>query len=298
MIRAARPDLTANTIPYVLYQYRNGERTNKYGRYENWFLSGGAKYSVTPGLHVLLAASQSISRPNYDNVAGVPSINDTTRRSTLPNPELKPETSDKYFASVQYYMEPAGTISVSGYELNVKNLGIANLAVSAEEAGYADDPEYSGYEFLRASNVSGTRKIKGFDVEYSQQLVFLPGFWRGFSLFGSLSRAIPDLRVTSLVSKSANGGIRFSNHTFNLQLRCTWSSARLTSTNAQRDQWQNERIMFDLSGGYKINRTYEVTLSGRNINDSPIRGYENAPGNIRANQVYGPVWTLGVRGRY
>ena len=195
-------------------------------------------------------------------------------------------------------MEPAGTMSVSAYELNVKNLGISNLAVSAEEAGYADDPEYSGYDFLRASNVPGTRKIKGFDVEYSQQLVFLPGFWRGFSLFGSLSRTIPDLRVTSLVSKSANGGIRFSNHKFNLQLRTTWSAARLTSTNAQRDQWQNERIMFDLSGGYKINRTYELTLSGRNINDSPIRGYENTPGNIRANQYYGPVWTLGARGRF
>jgi TonB-dependent receptor len=298
VIRATRPDLTPNTIPYALYQYRDGERTNKYGRYQNSFLSGGLKYAFSQNLNLLLAASQSISRPNYDNLAGTLSINDTTRRITLPNPDLKPETSDKYFVSLQYFIEPAGTASVSAYELNVKNLGIANLAVSADEAGYADDPEYSGYEFFRASNVPGTRKVRGFDFEYSQQLVFLPGFWRGLSLFGSLSRAIPDLRVTSLVPKSANGGIRFSNHVFNLQLRCTWSSARLTSTNAQRDQWQNERIMFDLSGGYKFNRTYELTLSGRNINNSPIRGYENAPGNIRANQYYGPVWTLGVRGRF
>ena len=298
VVRATRPDLVANTVPYTLYQYRNGERSNKYGGYENLFFSGGAKYSITPNLVFLLAANQSISRPNYDSIAGIISINDTTRRITLPNPDLKPETSDKYFTSLQYYLEPAGTVSVSAYQLEVKNLGLANVAVSAAEAGYADDPEYSGYEFLRASNAPGTRKIKGIDVEYSQQLVFLPGFWRGFSLFGSLSRTVPDLRVTSLVSKSANGGIRFSNHKFNLQLRSTWAAARLTSTNASRDQWQSERIMFDLSGGYKLGRTYELTLSGRNINNSPIKGYENAPGNIRMNEYLGPVWTLGIRGRF
>ena len=56
--------------------------------------------------------------------------------------------------------------------------------------------------------------------------------------------------------------------------------------------------MFDLSGGYKLGRTYELTLSGRNINNSPIKGYENAPGNIRMNEYLGPVWTLGIRGRF
>ena len=297
-VRAARPDLVPNTIPYTVYQYRDGLRTNKYGRYQNTFLSGGAKYAFTPNLHFLLAANQSISRPNYDNIAGALSIDDTNRRITLPNPDLKPETSDKYFASVQYYFEPAGTLSLSAYQLAVKNLGLANTAVSAEEAGYANEPDYAGYQFLRATNAPGTRKIKGVDVEYSQQLVFLPGLWRGFSVFGSLSRTIPDLRVTSLVSKSANGGIRYSNHRFNLQLRCNWAAARLTSTNINRDQWQNERIMFDLSGGLKINRTYELTLSGRNIANSPIGGYENTPGNLRTKELYGPVWTLGFRGKF
>ena len=56
--------------------------------------------------------------------------------------------------------------------------------------------------------------------------------------------------------------------------------------------------MFDVSGGYKLNQTYEVTLSGRNIANAPIRGYINEPGILRINQLYGAVWTLGVRGRF
>jgi len=296
LVRAA--GYAPNTIPFVAYQYRNFVRFNKYGGYANDFLSGGAKYSLARNLVLQLAANQSIGRPDYNNLAGVITVNETNQTVQVPNPDLKPETSNKYYASVQYYIEPAGTLSVSGYRLDVRNLGVASRPVSAEEAGYADDPEYLGYTFLRPSNLDGVRRIKGVEVEYSQQLVFLPGFARGFSVFGSVSRAIPDVRLTNVVPKAANGGIRFSNHRFNLQLRSTWASARATSIGVNQVQWQYERLMFDVSGGLKLGSTYEVTVSGRNILNSPNRGYADEPGNLRINMYYGAVWTLGLRGRF
>ena len=295
-VRAA--GYTAGTIPYVTYQYRNGERFAKHGEYENTFLSGGVKYSVTPRLVLQLAGNQSIGRPNYNALAGVLAVNEAQQTVTLPNPDLKPETSDKYFVSAQYYIEPAGTVSVSAYQLNVKNMGTLNNPVGAEEAGYADEPEYVGYTFLRAANATETRKLKGVDVEYSQQLVFLPGFWRGFSIFGSVSRTVPDIQIVNLVSKSANGGLRFSNHRFNSQLRFTWTAARATSITAARTQWERERLMFDYSGGFKLNRTYELTLSCRNIFNQALEAYANAPGTIVYKDNFGAVWTLGLRGRF
>jgi iron complex outermembrane recepter protein len=296
LVRAA--GYTANTIPYITYQYRGFERRNRYGGYENDFFSGGVKYSVLRNLVVQLAASQTIGRPDYNNLAGALAINDTAFTVTLPNPDLKPETSNKYFASVQYYMEPAGTLSVSGYRLDVKNMGTQNTIISPAEVGYDDDPEYAGYTFFQPRNLAGTRKIHGLELEYSQQLVFLPGFARGFSVFGSLTRVIPDLPLVNVVPKAVNGGVRFSNHRFNVQLRTTWAAARLTSIGATQTQWQYERIMFDLSGGYKITPRYELTISGRNILDAPIRGYVNEPGILRTNFNYGAVWTVGVRGRW
>ena len=56
--------------------------------------------------------------------------------------------------------------------------------------------------------------------------------------------------------------------------------------------------MSDFSGSYRINHTYELTLTGRNILDSPIANYSNETGRLRSNTVFGPAWTLGVRGRY
>ena len=293
LVRAA--GYTANTIPFVTYQHRNFERRNRYGGYENTFLSGGMKYAITPSLVVQLAANQSIGRPDYNNLAGAILVDETNLIVRLPNPDLKPETSDKYFASVQYYIEPAGTLSVSTYTLNVRNMGTNNTEVSAAASGYGSDPEYAGYTFLRPTNLAGVRKIKGVEFEYSQQLVFLPGFARGISVFGAITRVVPDISLVSIASKSANGGLRFSNEKLNLQLRSTWTAPRINSIAATQTQWQYERIMFDVSGGYRFSSRYDLTISGRNVLNSPIRGYVDNPGLIQRQFNYGAVWTVGVR---
>ncbi len=294
-VRAA--GYTAGTIPYVVYQYRNGARPATYGSYDNTFFSGGVKYNVTPSLVLQAAASQSIGRPNYDSIAGIISINEATQSVTLPNAKLKPETSDKFFLSAQYYLEPAGTITVSGYRLFVKNLGTLSAPVSAAEAGYDDDPEFTGYKFFRATNADTTRRIQGVDVEYSQQLVFLPGWLRGFSVFGSVSHTVPDVKLVNINSKSANGGLRYGNSRFNSQLRFTWTAARATALGVN-STWERERLMFDYSGGFKLNRTYELTLSCRNVLNQALETYINAPGTIAYKDNFGAVWTLGVRGRF
>ncbi|MGH7957885.1 MAG: TonB-dependent receptor domain-containing protein [Opitutaceae bacterium] len=295
-VRAA--GFTPNTIPFVDYQYRYGHRSESEGGYDNTFLSGGAKYAFTRNLHFQLAASQSISRPSYGNVAGVITIDEVNQTIRVPNPDLKPETSDKYFASLQYYLEPAGTLSLTGFRLAVDNMGVGNTPVSAAEAGYDDDPEYSAFTFTRPSNAPGTIELDGVEIEYSQQLVFLPKALRGFSVFGSLSRTAASERIRNHVPKSANGGIRYGNHKFNAQLRCTWQAARFNSASVTEELWQYERLMFDFSGGYRFNRTYELTVSGRNILNEPIRTYSNGPGLLRVINHYGASWTVGVRGRW
>jgi outer membrane receptor protein involved in Fe transport len=116
---------------FIDYRYRQGQRSSKYGGYENTFLSGGAKWAFTKSLHAQFAASQSIGRPGYNNLAGVITIDEANQTVRIPNPDLKPETSDKYFASLQYSLEPAGTLSVAGFRLFVENMGSAIRNISA-----------------------------------------------------------------------------------------------------------------------------------------------------------------------
>jgi iron complex outermembrane receptor protein len=293
-----RAGFTPGTAAFTDFQYRYGRRESTYGGYGNTFLSGGAKWALTENLNFQLAGSQSISRPNYANLTGTITIDETAQTVRVPNPDLKPETSDKFFASVQYYLEPAGTVSVSAFRLNVENMGSGVRTITAAEAGYADDPEFTGYRFLRPENAPGTRRIDGIEVEYSQQLVFLPRALSGFSVFGSLTRTAADQRLANHVPKSANGGLRYGNNKFNAQLRATWSAPRFNSEGTGEEIWQYERLLFDFSGGWRLSPRYEVTVSGRNILNGPIATYSNTPGLLRAVNRYGASWTVGVRGRW
>ncbi|KAK0338657.1 hypothetical protein LTR94_037716, partial [Friedmanniomyces endolithicus] len=56
------------------------------------------------------------------NLGGVVSVNDDTQIVNVPNPLLKPEHSTKYFASLQYYLEPSGIIGLSYYRLDMKDM--------------------------------------------------------------------------------------------------------------------------------------------------------------------------------
>jgi len=94
--------------------------------------------------------------------------------------------------------------------------------------------------------------------------------------------------------------VRFSNRKFNAQIRCVWTSSRLDFRDAPQNEevWIYERTVFDFSGAYRLTRRYEITLTGRNILNSPIARYSNVASNMSSRLVFGPAWTLGVRGRF
>jgi iron complex outermembrane recepter protein len=287
------------TIEGVLFKFRDGKRDARYGDYNNLFLSAGAKYSFTRNLVGQVAFSESILRPDYNNLAGITTVNDTQLTVTVPNPRLKPETSTKYFAGVQYYFEPAGTLSLSVFRLDVRNQLTARTQLTPEQAGL-DPDDYPGYTIFGYLNGEGTRSIDGGTLEYSQQLTFLPGALRGLSVFGSVTRAAADEQLIGHVPKAANGGIRFRHGRFNLQLRTTWQASRLLSVSRPINDhvWLRERTLVDLSGGYRLTNHFELMLSVRNIFNAPTIQYSNEPGRVQMYDVYGSLWNLGVKGTF
>jgi TonB-dependent receptor len=291
----------ATTIPGVLFQYRNGERFSRYGDYDDVFLSGGAKYSFTRNLVGQLSSSQSILRPDYNNLAGIIDINDVNQTVIVPNAALKPELSRKTFASLQYYFEPAGMLGVSAYRLDVENQLNSRSVVSAEQAGFPNDPEYASYTFLSYLNGEDKAHTNGVSVEYNQQMTFLPGALKGLSVFGSVTRTIADRQQLRLAPKSANGGIRYRYGKFNVQVRSTWQAARLisVSTNTVNGEiWAKERTLVDLSGGYRLTKRVEIMLSVRNVFNAPAEQYSNEPGRLQLFDVYGSLWNLGIKGTF
>lgn len=311
LVADVRPDreVTAagyalNSVEGVLYKYRNGQQNTRRGSYEDWFLSGGVKYDLTKNLVGQVSFSESILRPDYGNLGGVVSVNDTTQIVTVPNPLLKPEHSTKYYAGLQYFLEPSGLIGISYYNLQLKDMQQPGFTVAPEAVGYSS-ADYPGYTYISALNRPGTSENQGITFEYNQQLTFLPRAFRGLSIYGSMTRVIADGVRIGVPNKVANWGMRYRLGRFNVQVNGTWqAAARLgtlndtETTNNTGIRWLQAREIWGLSAGYKLTKNFELMLSGRNIFNEPSIQYSNVPGRIYLYDVYGSMWSAGIKGTF
>jgi len=296
--------LSTSTVEGLLYQYHDGTYKTRRGEYDDWFLSGGVKYDFTKNLVGQLAFSQSILRPDYGNVGGVTAVDDTNLIVTVPNPELKPEHSTKYYAGLQYFLEPSGVIGVSYYRLDMKDMQVTGITVNPEDVGYSAS-DYAGYTFRSAQNAPGTSTNEGWTLEYDQQLTFLPGALRGFGLRGSITKIHPDGERVNMPKTAANWGIRYSYGRFDFQLTGNWQDKYRTSALSNTPTTANNGIlyhapreMWNVSATYKINKNFDLMLAGRNIFNAPDIVYSNVPSRVQLYSIYGSMWNLGIKGTF
>lgn len=322
-----------NSVEGVTYRYYNGERHTRSKDYSNLFLSGGIKYDFTRNLEAQLSASQSILRPDYGNLAGVTSYDDDLQVVTIPNGQLKPEYLTKYYAGLRYHFEPAGTLSLSAYRLDIKDLQIRNIEISKAEAerivGYPlggseesgeddsgageDGDEMAAAQRYRTTiNAPDLLSFYGVTLEYNQQLTFLPGALRGLSVFssftwGDVAGAKRSIERLESVRYSANGGIRYRLGRLHFTVRGTWKDdvlAGVTEPTADRYHFLNDhiyrkdRFSLDLSGGIKLNKRYELSFSVRNLLNAPTIYYSNVPDRMARYYVTGAVWNFSVKGTF
>ncbi|MEO6568261.1 MAG: TonB-dependent receptor, partial [Opitutaceae bacterium] len=180
----------AATQEYVRYKNSLGSVTS-YGAYDAWLPSASAKYSLAANLNFKLGYNKAIKRPNLNNIAGPwrVSLNNATGdvEITVPNPQLRPESSDKYSALLEYYFEPAGTFSVHAFQTKLTHASDETVPVSAADFGYGDDPIYGAgpYYFVTFQNLDQVRRIKGIEFSYAQQFTFFTSeLLRGIGVFG------------------------------------------------------------------------------------------------------------------
>lgn len=296
--------LSVSTVEGLMYQYHDGAYQDRKGSYDDWFWSGGMKFDFTDRLVGQASFSQAILRPDYGNLGGVVSVNDDTMIVTVPNPELRPERSTKYYLSLQYYLPASGLIGLSAYQLDMNDMQVTGMTVNPEDVGFSAD-DYAGYTFRSAQNLEGTSTNRGYVAEYNQQLTFLPGAWKGLGVHGSVTYLDPDGERQGTPKQAANWGVRYNIGRFDFQLNGNWQSkyrvSGLNNTPTTPNNgilYHSPRELWNLSVNYKINDRFDLMLAGRNIFNSPDVIYSNERDRVQQYTVYGSMWNIGLKGTF
>jgi TonB-dependent receptor len=276
----------------VVYERRVAVERN--GRYDDVFLSASGRYRFTDTLMAIASYGQSISRPTLPSKSTVATINETNLTGTFPNPNLKPENGNNYSARLEYYFEPVGVLSGGVFMMDVKDLIFTSAGVPAEEIGLGG--EYPGYLFSTQGNADKF-EIKGYELEYSQQLTFLPGAFRGIGIFANYARMQYSEQSYSYgrATETASAGLSFRYRGLNAALRASWTPDIVIS----RTTYTKERPMVGTSVDYRLTQHLSLFLTGRNIMNAGITTYRiDLPGYLQRDSKFGSNWAIGLKGMY
>jgi outer membrane receptor protein involved in Fe transport len=288
----------ATTIPGIEYQFLSQPRVKRTGRYDHLFPSASVKYQIGRNLDVHFGYSATIRRPSYVNLAGVWIVNETALTVTSPNPRLKPETSENYAARLAYYFEPVGQLAATFTERSVKNLFVTDR-LTAQEFGYTGDDELVNYEFVTTDNGTGTIKIRSMELEYNQSLSFLGRLFKRLSVRGSYTRLYAEVARANLTPHLASGGINYTLNRFNAYANWNWSDD--VNTNVAGTTYRRHRTNLDAGGGWRLSNTYSLSVSARNILDTPylnLQRFVTGPTALTRLETVGVAYTLALKGTY
>lgn len=233
------------------------------------------RYKLGEDLYVRIAASQTITRQNFDQLS--PSL--TLIRNTITpslnqggagNPELKPIRSDNFDLAVEKYFNSTTSIHLTGFFKQVDGF-VTTVSNPEVHDGFT-------YQVSRPQN-SAAATINGFEAGYQQFYDFLPDWLKGFGLQANYT-FIDSKTPSSILGKKVPLQ-NLSKHSYNLigmyekgpfsaRVAYNWRDTFLSGISnivgvGALPVYTDGYGWLDASLGYRINDHFTLTLEGMNL---------------------------------
>ncbi len=323
-VRARRLSGTAATaseaaaVAAAQVDYANNRRTTE-GDYTKPFPSLHLSHDVTANLKTRLSWSTSFGRPAFTNLTPGETPNEANAALggkpslTINNPALLPQTSRNWDATVEYYFEPVGNLSVGWFHKTIRDYIVSGIESGTIGTGNDNgfNGEYPGWTILTTAN-AGTAIVQGWEFSYQQQFTFLPGVLKGLS--GMLNYTLLDThgnftgatnltsgQVAGFVPRTANASLSWRYRNFSTRLLANYASTFLTSYGGAQP-WRNlyrvKRNLLNLGFSYQVRPTLTVTLDIDNLTNVPQKRYRGTADQVEYFNYPGTTFTVGLNGRF
>ncbi len=275
------------------------------GSYDDVFPGLHIVYKPTKTLQARASYNRSISRPGVSLLLPIVTENQTANRITVGNPGLKPFHSDNFEVAVEKYFEPVGLISIGAFLKNISDYS-RSFTSTVPSSGIDGSGQYAGYLATSHENV-GSAKVKGIEVNYQQQLSFLPGALRGLGVFanftylqteGDYGSGTHTKRLPDFAPRTGNAGVSFVHSGLDVRFMTNWVDKTYAYTESPLDVYYQELVRMDLKLQYTFLQRYDIFLDIDNLTDAPSRAYESHNGLLFLKTNEGVAYMAGLRVRF
>jgi len=298
------------------YQDRGSLTSTRYG---SGYPSVSATYELTDHLQARLAYARAVGRPDFSNIipgVTLPSPSSSTPYAiTVNNTALAAEQADNYDAALEYYFSTVGTVSLSVWRKDITNFygSVTELATATNLAQYnIPDPSYylQNNGTITSNFNVGTARTTGVQLDYKQQLDFLPV--PGFSVFATgystHLEGSPLADFSNFISKALNAGVAYDHKRFSARVNFNYRGVQREAIQSYPGvtgayQYYAARHYYDVDFGYYLSRRVELFLAGRNVTNTPQTQQKYGPpmpgySHTITVEEFGALYTVGIKGSF
>lgn len=293
-----------------------GNRVTNKGQHRVFLPGVHFKYEPFQGMVARASWSTGVGRPPFSSIIPNETVNDTAMTVTLSNPELKPQYANSYDLSAEYYFKSQGMVSVGAFKKKITDYIYTD---NSQYIGVGDDNgfdgQYSGYRLTTSRN-GGDATIEGYEFSYQQQLTFLPGWWRGFGVYGNFTKlrtwgnnssfttgpvGTGSGTLPGFLDKTGNLGLSYRGLGLDLRLQAIYRGEYLTANNALRSlvQYQRSKTTWNWKSRYAFSRSMSLFLDLENIFSIPLDTvYSGYRDRVTRQRLFHTKIIGGMTGRF
>lgn len=286
-------------------------RVSREGSYDKFFPGLHFRYEARPGLLLRSSVTSSYSRPAFNQLYPVTTVSYNTSSGlgqvSQNNPDLKPQTSTNLDFSLEYYFEPVGIVSGSYFKKDINDFIASEISTIGLGADNGFGGEYEGFD-LRTNRNFGSATIKGFELNYSQQLRKLPQPFDTLSVFANYTHIETNgnydgesEELVRFVPETANAGASWRFKKLEIRAAYNFKGGYLNSYNANpvRRQRTTDIATWDFNFQYRFSPKLNFFVDVVNAFNKWESWYAgNDPSRIIMSEVYGTRISAGISGRF
>jgi TonB-dependent receptor len=298
--------IPTNTAEY--YQARYGTDSINHSDYHTWLKYLHATYRITNDFVLRASFNNSITRPDLEFLTGSVTINEdaTPHTANISNPNLQPEHGRNLFFAAEYYFpKRAGFFTVTATRRDIDQLIRTSTVLLGPDEDFPnqDNIDLRGFRVTTRDNVAKAH-VGTVEFSYRQNMVFLPGIWKGLSVFSNYTVLhFDDYENFRRPENLVTGGLSFD-HRRGLSFRWNfvWNPIHRRAA-IPANGWvtmQGERLAHDMNLAWRFSSKLTVFANVRNIFNRSNRSFL---GPVRSDLLtshndYGAFWNVGVRGQF
>lgn len=266
--------------------------------YNNIFPMIHLKYALSRITNLRFAATQTMSRPNFWDLAPHVTLDNRRERIRRGNPDLNVTLANNLDLMAEHYFQGVGIASVG---LFYKDLTDISFETSFDLPD--DDPQYPGWEV--ETTVNGDKAdLYGIELVWQQEFTFLPGVWSGFGIYTNYTHtwSNADLLGREGVLPGQAGDIgnlalAYEKGGFQARLSYSYQGKYIDEVGGSEDDdyWKNSHGQLDFTTAYRFANNISVFLELVNITNEAkyeYQGIEDRPTQVE----YYSWWSrLGIK---